>query len=78
MSLNKKNSIAIIVSILGIVFIFLYGCKKDMIQANAVLKFSDDTVFLDTVITQLGTPTNMVKVYNPYNKTVRISSIKMA
>ena len=78
MSLNKKNVIATIVSILGIVFISLYGCKKDMIQTNAVLKFSDDTVFLDTVITQLGTPTNMLKVYNPYNKTVRISSIKMA
>jgi len=58
--------------------LFIIGCNKNAIQPNATLQFSSDSVFIDTVITQLGTSTQELIVYNPHKKTVVISSIKMA
>jgi len=56
------------------------GCKKDIIlhDPNAKLTFSYDTVFFDTVITQLGTKTQWLTVYNPYSKSIIIHKISLA
>jgi len=56
----------------------MLGCVKNAIQPNALLQFSTDTIKIDTVITQLGTNTHQLLVYNPYNKSIIIHDINMA
>ncbi len=60
----------------------LIGCEpKDEIfttDANAVLKFSGDTVLFDTVFVSRGSVTKRFKVYNPNKKAVKISEIALA
>lgn len=57
-----------------------YSCEKEefytSIEAN--LKFSTDTVLFDTIFTTIGSSTQMLKVKNPYNKIIKISSISLA
>jgi len=79
MNVNRKKAIILTVSLLGSVLFFVFGCQKEKFQSNASLKFSSDTVSIDTIITQLGTITKRdFKVYNPYNKSIRIKNIKLA
>lgn len=42
------------------------------------LKFSEDTVYFDTVFTSMGSVTQYFKVYNKNEKTVNISDIRLA
>lgn len=42
-----------------------------------MLRFSVDTLSFDTVFTTVGTVTKQVKVYNPYNEPVLISSVSL-
>lgn len=44
---------------------------------NDVLTFSTDTVNFDTIFTDIGTPTQKLKVFNNSDKSLRISSIKL-
>lgn len=53
------------------------GCEKDrVISASDSLAFSIDTLFFDTVFTEVGTATRNFKVYNRSNQTLRIESIR--
>ena len=56
------------------------GCRKDILvtDSSAKLEFSLDTVIFDTVFTTIGSVTKSVKVYNPHNRTIKISSIEIA
>ena len=60
-----------------IVFIAaLTSCRRERIfEGKAELEFSTDTIFFDTVFTTIGSITERVKVYNPYDKTVKIERI---
>ena len=63
-------------------FIFLiaiFSCRKDFstIPSNGTLTFSKDTVFLDTVFTNIGSSTYSFKVYNKSNKAISIPTIKL-
>jgi hypothetical protein len=62
-----------------ILFIFLlFSCqKKDEIDTNPNLKlrFSNDTIIFDTVFTTIGSITKQLKIYNPSNQKIKISSI---
>jgi len=62
-----------------IISIFL-SCKKDsfITDNNSKLSFSTDTVMFDTVFTTIGSTTKQLKVHNPYNKSIKISSIFLA
>jgi hypothetical protein len=64
----------------AILFLVFYSCEKEefytSIEAN--LKFSTDTVFFDTIFTTIGSSTQILKVKNPYNKILKISSISLA
>ncbi|MFC6996462.1 hypothetical protein [Rufibacter roseus] len=46
-------------------------------DAGALLSFDADTVMFDTVFTEVGSVTKRLKVYNPNDKAVRISEIKV-
>lgn len=59
---------------------YLFSCEdeKYLSSSDVKLKFSVDTVMFDTVFTTIGSTTQHLKVYNPYNQKVLISSIKLA
>ena len=46
-------------------------------EPDAMLRFSVDTLRFDTVFTQLGSATRSFKIYNPYDETVIINSIRV-
>lgn len=54
------------------------GCKKDVLNSDGALNFSEDTVIFDTVFTTIGSATRQFKIYNPSSDEVNISSIMLA
>lgn len=72
--LNKISFILILTSCL------FASCKKDrQITASGIkLTFSQDSVLFDTVFTKIGSTTQLLRVHNPNNGSVVISSIKLA
>lgn len=59
---------------------YLLSCEDDkyLSSADAKLRFSVDTVMFDTIFTTVGSTTQHLKIYNPYDQKVLISSIKLA
>lgn len=57
-----------------------FSCKKEVFNtdSSALLSFSTDTVQFDTVFMSVGSATQNIKVYNPYKKALKISSISLA
>jgi hypothetical protein len=55
------------------------SCREDFEfeQSTGNLEFSRDTVYLDTVFTNIGSSTYTLKVYNRSNKDIKIPSIKL-
>lgn len=73
----RGNSIVI----LGIFCFLLWStsCRKDFeyAQSTGNLEFSKDTVFLDTVFTNIGSSTYSLKVYNRSKEDIEIPSIRL-
>ncbi len=65
--------------LLLLVFI-IFSCQKDPFETdpNFMLKFSQDTVFFDTVFTSLGSTTQSFTVHNTSRDPVKISRIRLA
>lgn len=61
-----------------LIAIFNSGCKKDVLNSDGALTFSEDTVLFDTVFTTIGSATRQFKIYNPSSNEVNISSIMLA
>lgn len=62
------------------VFAFTFtSCRDDFEFETSTggLEFSRDTVYLDTVFTNIGSSTYTLKVYNRSNKDIKIPSIKL-
>jgi hypothetical protein len=55
----------------------LVFCQKETFTSDPkdALTFSTDTLRFDTVFTQLGSATRILKVYNPHKKSIRIARI---
>ncbi len=55
------------------------SCRKDFSVelSSGNLSFSKDTVYLDTVFTNIGSSTYNLKVYNKSNKNISIPSISL-
>ena len=68
---------------LGLLFIALIAsltsCRSDFDfeTSSGGLEFSKDTVYLDTVFTNIGSSTYTLKVYNKSNKNISIPSIRL-
>lgn len=62
------------------VLIFWSSCRKDFnfTQSNGTLQFSKDTVYLDTVFTNIGSSTYNLKVYNKSNNDIVIPTLRLA
>ena len=63
---------------IGIVF-SVFSCRSDFetIASTGDLKFSRDTIYLDTVFTDIGSSTYRLKVYNKSKNDITIPSIKL-
>lgn len=64
-----------------IALVALASCRRERMYltgADARLEFSTDTLRFDTVFTQLGSSTQILKVFNPQGQFVKISSISIA
>ncbi|NMH88819.1 hypothetical protein [Flavivirga algicola] len=67
--------------ILTIAFLMLWSsCRKDFefSPSTGNLEFSKDTVYLDTVFTNIGSSTYNLKVYNRSNDDISIPSLRLA
>lgn len=64
---------------LGILLLGMQACREDArnFSTQVDLRFSSDTIFLDTVFTTIGSSTRLLKVYNPSNEPVRIQNIRL-
>lgn len=66
------------IALISVVSFLLFGCKKDQIlSSGGQLQFSVDTLMFDTVFTSLGSYTASVKIYNPQDQAVKISSVRL-
>ncbi len=63
--------------VLLIFSVFLESCIKEEYNddINAGIILSTDTIFFDTVFTDVGSTTAYLTIYNPYNKSLKINSI---
>ncbi len=61
------------------ILISMSSCRKDFdtVPSSGNLQFSKDTVYLDTVFTNIGSSTYTLKVYNRSNKDIAIPTIKL-
>ena len=59
--------------------ISLTSCRNDFAfePSTGGLEFSKDTVYLDTVFTNIGSSTYTLKVYNHSNKDISIPTIQL-
>jgi hypothetical protein len=55
------------------------SCRQDFVfePSTGDLFFSKDTVYLDTVFTNIGSSTYTLKVYNRSNKDIKIPTIQL-
>src|SRR6516164_1078560 len=55
------------------------SCKKDsfITSPDALVRFSSDTVFFDTVFTSTGSVTQSIKVFNENNEKMLLSSVRL-
>jgi len=62
-----------------ITLVLLFSCKKNqtVLGTGGKLLFSVDTLTFDTVFTQMGSFTTLVKIYNPQAQEVNIANIKL-
>ncbi|MCK0109224.1 hypothetical protein MWU58_07960 [Flavobacteriaceae bacterium S0825] len=62
------------------ILVFWSSCRKDFefSASTGSLEFSKDTVYLDTVFTNIGSSTYNLKVYNNSNDDIIIPSIKLS
>jgi hypothetical protein len=65
--------------IICVVFVSVSSCRKDFstIPNFGNLEFSKDTVFLDTIFTNIGSATYNLKVYNKGSKSITIPKITL-
>lgn len=64
---------------IALLLMLVSSCRDDFEfkPSNGSLEFSRDTVYLDTVFTNIGSSTYTLKVYNKSNNDIKIPSIKL-
>jgi len=71
-----RNVYAVLILVL---LIFCSACRKDFstIRSTGDLTFSKDTIFLDTIFSNISSSTRSVKVYNKSNSAITIPTIAL-
>ncbi len=80
LALNLKPFVKKILYIVVALLCVVVACEDEKyISSNDVqLEFSSDTVMFDTIFTTVGSTTQHLKVYNPYDQKLLISSVRLA
>lgn len=73
-----KRILYIAFTLLSIISIVSCEDEKYASSNDVHLEFSDDTVMFDTIFTTIGSTTQHLKVYNPYDQKILVSSIRLA
>ncbi|PTN08521.1 hypothetical protein [Mangrovibacterium marinum] len=73
-----KQSVYIFLVILSLVYLVSCEDEKYTTSTDARLVFSVDTVMFDTIFTTVGSTTQHLKVYNPYDQSVKVSAVRLA
>lgn len=73
-----KKLFQILLVFLSLVYIISCEDEKYVSSPDAQLKFSADTIMFDTIFSTIGSTTQYLKVYNPYNQKILISKIRLA
>ena len=63
-----------------VILLVVLACNKDedyLLDSSAELSFSVDTLRFDTVFTEIGSATRLVKVYNTNDRPVRLNSVRL-
>ncbi len=60
--------------------ILIISCERDEFytEPDARLSFSEDTVYFDTIFTTIGTTTRQLRIYNNYDRVLKVNSIHLA
>lgn len=64
----------------GLILVLFYtSCRKDFstVSSSGKLSFSKDTIYLDTIFSNIGSSTRQFKVYNKSNQAISISNITL-
>jgi hypothetical protein len=71
---------SLIIDLILIITLAFVACEKDeyITSSDSKLVFSQDTILFDTIFTTIGSITKQFTVKNPYDKSINISSIKLA
>lgn len=66
--------------VVAVVLVSLFSCEDEgyMNSPDAQLQFSTDTITFDTIFTTIGSTTQNLRVYNPYDEDILISRIRVA
>jgi hypothetical protein len=58
----------------------IFACepRSYITSSNAGIEFSVDTLYFDTVFTELGTATRSFTIHNPHNEFIKISELRLA
>lgn len=77
--LRKAKWILLIMGLLLFVPWTTTSCvnEEEWLTEEVTLTFSTDTVWFDTVFTTIGTTTQQLKIYNPTDQPLRISSVTL-
>jgi hypothetical protein len=76
-----KHFVSLLTLTALLALIFFSSCKKEDkidVSPSASLQFSKDTIIFDTVFATIGSITQQLKVYNPSDNKIVISSIELA
>jgi hypothetical protein len=62
-----------------VLLVFVFSCRKNkfITSPNAVVQFSSDTLFFDTVFVSTGSITEFVKIVNANNQKLRLSTVRL-
>lgn len=78
--MQKRNLIKYLIGTLLLsVFVLMGSCRKsfDTDPSDGQLRFSKDTVYLDTVFSNIGSSTYRLKIYNDNHNDITIPSIRL-
>src|SRR5450631_394219 len=66
-------------TLLILFYALILSCQKDsfITSKGALVSFSSDTLFFDTVFTSTGSVTQSVKIFNNNNQKLRLSDLKL-
>ena len=80
MGLRKSTLLGILSVVCSLSILSATSCSDSeefVSSASTVITFSADTVSFDTVFTDVGSATKEFKIYNPNNKGVRFTSVRL-